>query len=132
MGLIHVFDRQIFLAITQSCYDDPLSVDNHTVCHLYLVFAIGLVLANPAADTEEAKIVDRLRKDTRTDWAEVLYRSAKLLGDAVSGFEDAGLWSVQALILMSVYTLAISKRNAAYAYYGQSIDCLCVSLLHIC
>lgn len=118
MGLIDVFDRQIFLASVESCYTDPLRADSCTLCLLYLVFAIGLVLANPAADTEEARIIDGMRSDKRADWAEVFYRSAKLLGDPVSGFEDADLWSVQALVLMSVYTLAISKRNAAYAYYG--------------
>jgi hypothetical protein len=118
MGLIDVFDRELFLASVESCYTDPLHVDTCTLCLLYLVFAIGLVLANPASDTEEAKIIDRMRSDKKTDWAEMFYRSAKLLGDPVSGFEDADLWSVQALVLMSVYTLAISKRNAAYAYYG--------------
>ena len=120
IGVIDVFDKQAFMASVESCYTNPLHVDTCTLCLLYLVFAIGLVLANPATDTEEFKIVERLRGDKKTDWAEMFYRSAKLLGDPVSGFEDADLWSVQALVLMSVYTLAISKRNAAYAYYGKS------------
>ncbi|KAB5570143.1 fungal-specific transcription factor domain-containing protein [Coniochaeta sp. 2T2.1] len=121
MGLVDVFDKQEFMASVESCYTDPLHVDTCTLCLLYLVFAIGLVLANPASDTEEFKIVERMRGEKKTDWAEMFYRSAKLLGDPVSGFEDADLWSVKALVLMSVYTLAISKRNAAYAYYGMAV-----------
>lgn len=42
-----------------------------------------------------------------------------MLADPVSGFEDADFWSVQALILTSLYMLAVSKRNAAYAYHGK-------------
>lgn len=49
---------------------------------------------------------------------EYFFRTAKLLGDPVTGFEDADFWSVQALSLMAVYMLAVSKRNAAYAYFG--------------
>lgn len=120
MGIVEVFDKEEFLASLEFCYTDPLNVDTCTLCLLYLVFAIGLVLANPMADTEEAKMIERMRNDEHNDWAEMYYRSAKLLGDPVSGFEDADLWSVQALVLMSVYTLAISKRNAAYAYYGKT------------
>lgn len=52
------------------------------------------------------------------DRAEIFFRSAKCLGDPTSGFEDADFWSVQALLLMSVYMLTKTKRNAAYAYHG--------------
>lgn len=38
--------------------------------------------------------------------------------DPDSGFEDADFWSVQALSLMTVYMMAVSKRNRAYAYLG--------------
>lgn len=41
-----------------------------------------------------------------------------MLADPVSGFEDADFWSVQALLLTSLYMLAVSKRNAAYVYHG--------------
>lgn len=119
MGLIEVFDKKQFLSSVEACYTDPLHVDTCSLCLMYLVFAIGLVLANPTPSTEEARIIERLRSDKNNDWAEMFYRSAKLLGDPVSGFEDADLWSVQALVLMAIYTLAISKRNAAYAYYGK-------------
>lgn len=118
MGLIEVFDRNEFEKSMEACYSDPLHVDPSFLCLLYLVFAIGLVLAVPTPNTREDAIIKQLR-GPGLEWAERFYRGAKHLGDPVSGFEDADFWSIQALLLMSVYTLSISKRNAAYAYYGK-------------
>jgi hypothetical protein len=100
-----------------ACYLDPLSINSNDLCLLYLVLAIGLVMATPFPGTREEAVIKRLRSD-QFNRAEAFFRSAKFLGDPVSGFEDADFWSVQALSLMSVYMLAVSKRNAAYAYYG--------------
>jgi hypothetical protein len=101
----------------ENCYTDPLSVDPSWLCLLYLMFAIGLVMAAPAPGSQEHAIIQKLRAEP-VDRAEVFYSDAKLLADPSSGFEDAGFWSIQALTLMSVYMLAVSRRNAAYAYYG--------------
>ena len=101
-----------------SCYTDPLNVDPSWLCLLYLTFAIGLVMASPIPGTREYTVVEKLRAEP-IDRAEVFYFDAKNLSDPSTGFEDAGFWSIQALTLMSVYMLAVSKRNAAYAYYGK-------------
>lgn len=103
------------------CYKDPLSVSPSLLCLLYLVFAIGLVMAAPFPGSDEAAVIEKLRSE-RTSRAESFFRSAKSLADPVSGFEDADFWSIQALLLMSLYMLAVSKRNASYAYYG-AISC---------
>lgn len=103
----------------ESCYADPLNVDPSWLCLLHLTFAIGLVMASPVPGTREHAIVQKLRAEP-FDRAEVFYQDAKNLSDPSTGFEDAGFWSIQALTLMSVYTLAVSKRNAAYAYHGES------------
>ena len=116
-GLLEVFDRASFVASVDSCYSDPLTVDSHFLCLLYLTFAIGLVLGTPLPGSRDDVVFKRLRSE-QFDRAEHFFRSAKCLADPVSGFEDADFWSVQALLLMSVYMLAVSKRNAAYAYYG--------------
>jgi hypothetical protein len=100
------------------CYSDPLSVDPSWLCLLYLTFAIGLVMAAPLPGSREDAIIQKLRAE-QIDRAEVFYSDAKHLGDPSTGFEDAGFWSIQALTLMSVYMLAVSKRNAAYAYHGE-------------
>lgn len=100
------------------CYEDPLTTDPTWLCLLHLVFAIGLVLAVPRAGTFEEAIIDKLRSDA-VNRAEAFYMNAKLLNDPVTGFEDAGFWSIQALLLMTIYNLAVSKRNAAFAYFGK-------------
>lgn len=77
-----------------------------------------MVLGTAPIGSREAAIYQRLRAD-QYDRAEIFFRNAKLLGDPTSGFEDADFWSVQALTLMAVYMLSVSKRNAAYAYFGE-------------
>ncbi|KAK5257619.1 hypothetical protein LTR16_000026 [Cryomyces antarcticus] len=119
-GLVHMFDRQSFLNSVRSCYVDPLSTDPTWLCHLNLVFAIGLMLATPRAGTTEAAIIEKLLKDD-LDRAEIFYLNAKSLSDPLTGFEDAGFWSIQALFLMAVYMLTKSKRNAAFAAFGTCI-----------
>ena len=102
----------------QACYSDPLTTDPSWLCLLNLVFAIGLIMATPAHGTPSAIVITKLRSDT-LDRAEVFYLNAKSLNDPTTGFEDADFWSVQALLLMTLYMLAVSKRNAAYAYFGR-------------
>ncbi|KAL1845315.1 hypothetical protein VTK73DRAFT_694 [Phialemonium thermophilum] len=119
-GLIEVLDRNEFRISLEGCYTNPLGVGSCYLCLFYLVLAIGLVLALPGPGSREEVIVRRLRTDG-VNWAELFYRHAKCLGDSVSGFEDADLWSVQALLLMSFYMLATSHRNAAYVYHGMAV-----------
>ncbi len=76
-------------------------------------------MAAPFPGSDEAAVIDKLRSE-RASRAELFFRSAKSLADPVSGFEDADFWSIQALLLMALYMLAISKRNASYAYFGEN------------
>ncbi|KAI9852360.1 MAG: hypothetical protein M1838_000882 [Thelocarpon superellum] len=119
-GLLEVFDEGRFLATARACYADPLATDPSWLCLLNLVFAIGLLLANPPPGSEPAAIVLRLRNDS-VDWAAIFYANAKGLSDPCTGFEDADFWSIQALLLMTLYSLIISKRNAGYAYFGMAV-----------
>ena len=84
-----------------------------------LVFAIGLTLATPTLNSSEAHAVNKLRNCPYSQ-ADVFFSNAKGFADPSTGFEDADIESVQALVLMTVYMLTISKRNAAYAYIGTS------------
>lgn len=120
-GLVQVFNRKSFMNSLDLCYSDPLSVDSSWLCLLHLTFAIGLVLATPLPGTPEAATIHKLRADP-IDRAETFYRNAKSLGDPSNGIEDADFWSIQALLLMTIYMLAGSKRNAAYAYFGRLIS----------
>ncbi|CAM1505393.1 Fc.00g110300.m01.CDS01 [Cosmosporella sp. VM-42] len=119
-GLVDIFDRKSFRRKLESCYMDPLEMKPSDLCMIYLVLAIGLVMATPGQNSPEHVLIARLRSQP-VDRAEVLFRSAKCLGDPLSGFEDGDLWSVQALSLMSVYMLAVTKRSAAYAYCGMAV-----------
>lgn len=116
-GLVEVCHRKTFMTTLEQCYTDPLNIDPHWLCLLHLIFAIGLVMATPRPGTRDDIIIRRLRADP-VDRAELFYANAKHLCDPSTGFEDSGFWSIQALTLMSVYMLAVSRRNAAYAYYG--------------
>lgn len=91
---------------------------NASLCLLCLTMAIGLVLATPIPNSPEDRIIKELRSGS-LDRAELYFRGAQTLGDPVTGFADSDFWSVQALCLMSVYLLAVSRRNAAYTYYGE-------------
>jgi hypothetical protein len=118
-GLVHVFDRDSFFTALEATYDDPLNVDSAWLCQLNLVFAIGLMLASPKAGSEEAIVIAKLEQ--HADQAEVFYLNAKNLNDPWTGFEDADFWSIQALLLMSVYMLTKSKRNTAFALLGMAV-----------
>ena len=104
----------------EQCYTDPLSIDPTWLCLLHLVFAIGLVMATPVPGSPEDFVIKKLRADPSVDRAEMFYANAKHLSDPFAGFEDSGFWSIQALTLMSVYMLAVSRRNAAYAFHGKN------------
>ena len=118
-GLLQVFDRDRFLEDMEACYSDPFQVQPSWLCLLNLVFAIGLTMATPLSGSPEALVVDKLRSE-HLDRAEVFYRNAKGLNDPMTGLEDQDFWSVQALLLMSVYMLAKTKRNTAFALLGMA------------
>ncbi|KAF2194939.1 hypothetical protein K469DRAFT_698498 [Zopfia rhizophila CBS 207.26] len=118
-GFLQVFERQKFLEDLERCYSDPLSTEPSWLCMLNLVFAIGLTMATPLSGSSEAIIIDKLRSE-HLDRAEVFYLNAKSLNDPMTGFEDQDFWSIQALLLMSVYMLAKSKRNTAFALLGMA------------
>ncbi|KAK3322503.1 fungal-specific transcription factor domain-containing protein [Apodospora peruviana] len=119
-GLIEVFDKKSFIDSIDASLVDPPSASNYLLCHVYLVLALGLVLAAPIPGSREEEVIKR-QHDAKLDRAELFFRSAKSMCNPVTGFEDADFWSVQALSLMSLYMLAVSKRNTAYAYLGMAI-----------
>ncbi|XPS81303.1 hypothetical protein M3J09_013241 [Ascochyta lentis] len=118
-GLLQVFEQDRFMEEMEACYSDPFQVQPPWLCLLNMVFAIGLTMATPLSGSPEALIIDKLRSE-HLDRAEVFYLNAKSLNDPMNGLEDQDFWSVQALLLMSVYMLAKSKRNTAFALLGMA------------
>ncbi|KAL2258128.1 hypothetical protein VTK26DRAFT_8686 [Humicola hyalothermophila] len=119
-GLIEIFDKASFLQSVEACYSDPPSAGNYFLCHLFLVLALGLLLAAPASGSREELVIQK-QLSARPDRAELFFRSARTMCDPGYGFEDADFWSIQALSMMTVYMLIVSKRNTAYAYLGMAV-----------
>ncbi|GAB1320642.1 hypothetical protein MFIFM68171_10852 [Madurella fahalii] len=119
-GLIEIFDKPKFLKLVGECYRDPPSSDKYFLCHLFLVLALGLLLATPVPGSPEEAMVQK-QLSAVPDRAELFFRSAKSMCDPGAGFEDADFWSIQALSLMTIYMLVVSKRNTAYAYLGMAV-----------
>ena len=117
-NLVQVFDERAFHETLDKCYSSPLFVDPSWLCLLNLVLAIGLVLATPIPGSPESVLIDNLRNAYKCD---IFFFNAKHLNDPIVGFEDADFWSVQALLLMSMFMLCRSKRNSAFAYIGKSL-----------
>ncbi|KAH7328545.1 fungal-specific transcription factor domain-containing protein [Stachybotrys elegans] len=119
-GILQVLDRHDFEKSLDACYTNPLSVAKQSLCLIYLTMAIGLVMATPAPNTREHQVIAELRGE-KFDRAENFFRAASELGGPQGGFYDSNLWSVQALILMTMYTLAVARRSSAYSYYGMAV-----------
>ena len=118
--MIQVFDRESFLKTVDTIYADPLSAKPNALCLLNLVFAIGLMTATPRPESAEAATIEKLWNE-HIDRAELFYLNAKSLSDPMTGFEDADFWSVQALLLMTIYFLCKSKRQTAFALLGMAV-----------
>jgi hypothetical protein len=84
------------------------------------VLSLGLILATPTPGSRQDEIIKKLLAG-KPDRAELFFRSARSMCDPDSGFEDADFWSVQALSLMTMYMLVVSKRNRAYADLGKRL-----------
>ncbi|KAK4243766.1 fungal-specific transcription factor domain-containing protein [Corynascus novoguineensis] len=119
-GLVEILDKASFLRSVEECYRDPPSSRNDFLCNLYLVLALGLLLAAPAPGSRDEAAVQR-QLAAQPNRAELFFRSARSMCDPASGFEDADFWSIQSLALMTIYMLIHSKRNRAYAYLGMAV-----------
>jgi len=86
-----------------------------------LFFAIGLQLRKEvtAPTLAEIEILQRV-EGGRVNRAEIFYTTAKLLKDPVADIEDGGIATVQSLLLMTIFSLASSKRNSAWTQLGKS------------
>ena len=110
----------MFLDCVDEYYQSPHLAKQGFFCHFYLVLAIGSILAAPnPGGRQELVIKKQLSKIF--DQAELFFLSAKALRDPVGvALEGADIWSIQSLCLMSLYMLAVSRRNAAYEHIGWS------------
>lgn len=121
-GFLHIFDQTAFTQLVERVYDNPLSAEPSLLCLLNLVFANGLQMRTNSRhiSAQEERIIKRLTGNG-TIQSEAFFVTAKNLRDPVAGFEDGGVTSIQALLLMTLYMLSVSKRNTAWVYSGMAI-----------
>jgi hypothetical protein len=122
---------EVFAKDFATIYENPLKADQSRLCILNLVFAVGLQLTRSSAANSfiEGQILKRLDGGDISR-AEMFYLNATHLNDPISGFEDGDITSVQSLLLITVYMLTVSKRNAAWAYFGM-IQTRCLYYMNI-
>ncbi|KAL1954325.1 hypothetical protein VTO42DRAFT_1399 [Malbranchea cinnamomea] len=122
VGIVHILDRETFTQEVATIYGNPLQVEQSRLCILNLVFAVGLQLTRGSVvqGYRESQILKRLDGGS-VNRAEMFYLNATHLSDPVSGFEDGDITSIQALLLLTLFMLTVSKRNAAWAYLGMAV-----------
>lgn len=118
IGFVEIFDRQHFLALVRKCYDQSTPVSPPIVFLLQLVCAIGLVVANPAAGSRDEATLRPLLSN-RAIQAESFFNDARKNVCSTSAFEDPQVVTIQGFLLITLYMLHLSRRNAAYAYLGE-------------
>ncbi|KAI8671524.1 hypothetical protein NCS57_00627900 [Fusarium keratoplasticum] len=125
-GLLWVLDPNWTDMALNRVYAAPDSAAASDRCLIYLVLAIGFTMGPVSLSPGHDAVIHEMRM-LDDQWGERLFAAAKSIGDPMTAFEDegwsedGGLWSVQALALMSYFTLLVSRRNAAYAYCGMAV-----------
>lgn len=115
-GLFEILDRPSIDKLLRS--DQYLSsTEGLDLCLVYLVLAIGMVMAESG---HQDRSVSALMTDQQ-DHADMFFRSGKLVGD-VAGFLDGDIRTVQARVLMALYNFLVSDWNAAYDCLGTWFD----------
>lgn len=74
----------------------------------------------PVQDTAATRILEMLEANG-VKRAERFYLAARQLKDPTTECVEGGLEVAQSLLLMTIYMLASAKRNAAWAYLGNSM-----------
>ncbi|KIM99984.1 hypothetical protein OIDMADRAFT_70834, partial [Oidiodendron maius Zn] len=130
-GLFEIFDKSEFTAKVLDTYSRPLDASPQWLCHLNLVFAIGLQICKDITTLTavETCIMQRLEGKT-VNRAEIFYITAKEFKDPVLAIEGGEISDIQSLLLTTIYMLASSKRNAAWGYLGNETAGMAVNLAH--
>ncbi|KAH6672312.1 fungal-specific transcription factor domain-containing protein [Halenospora varia] len=122
-GLFEIFNKSTFVSKVLETYREPLDADPQWLCHLNLIFAIGLLLRRDVVlpSPSEIELLQRLEGKCMKR-AEVFYATAKHLKDPVIAIEEGGIEVVQSLFLMVIYFLASAKRNSAWMHLGMAVN----------
>ncbi|KAJ6780516.1 hypothetical protein PWT90_07340 [Aphanocladium album] len=113
--LVEIIDESTVRELLRACYSGPPPKEHRTLCLIYMLFAIGSVVAR----TKNLEFPD-FRGSPATAQADSYFGFAHS-NLCTSGFEHAELWKVQAWALMTTYYLASSQWGAADTFIGLAV-----------
>lgn len=117
-----MFNPFTFRERVKETYRHPLAEKRSWLCILNLVFAIGLQFFSDSDPGSPSTVsLDELGIN-HPQLSETFFTNAKRLKDPISGVEDGDYISIDALLLTTLYMLAIGKRNTAWGYFGKICD----------
>ncbi|CAG1968460.1 unnamed protein product, partial [Fusarium graminearum] len=117
LGFIDVTSPESVEAKLHRIYNGPSQVHYSDRCIIYLVLAIGLTFDSGLAEGALQA----------TNLKEQFFASAEALLQSIEtqrGIEtyNGVPWTLQALVLMSLYMLCVSRRHAAHSYCGRAFE----------
>lgn len=117
-GFLELFDRGSFLENVGCCFTNPFTVQPAFLSQLYLVLAIGLILANHDITTHSGLLVSKLQTQ-REFYTESFFKMARGLADFHPDFESANLSTIEIILLIAIWKLVSWRRDSAHHYLGQ-------------
>ncbi|KAH7037988.1 uncharacterized protein B0I36DRAFT_315233 [Microdochium trichocladiopsis] len=116
VGFVDLFDRGSFLESVGYCFINPLAVSPAFLSQLYLVLAIGLILADrDDTTTHGGLLIAKLHAQSHV-YAESFFRNARGLADFRPDFESANTSTVEILLLIALWKLTSWRRDSAHHY----------------
>ena len=119
-GVLELFDEKTFLEELNIYYQEYSTKNSSWTAQFYMILAIGLCLATPAAGSREAAVVDHLRLNfpRRPD---EYFTAAKQIHNPFVDTDYTSFASVQTMTLLALYMLFQAERNLAYVYTGMAV-----------
>ncbi|EKJ76602.1 hypothetical protein FPSE_03152 [Fusarium pseudograminearum CS3096] len=117
LGFIDVISSESVGATLRQMYNGPSQVYYSERCIIYLVLAIGLTFDFGPA---EGALQDPNLKEQFFASAEALLQPIETQRGTKS--YNGVPWTLQALVLMSLYMLCVSRRHAAHSYCGRAFE----------
>ncbi|KAM3558678.1 hypothetical protein MY1884_003879 [Beauveria asiatica] len=117
--LVELVDESTIKELLQTCYSKPLQHEPGSLCLLYLLFAAGSVILEAQkkldySDPDPCSVDATVKSEEYFEFAE-----ATLM--RFGGYDKYEVWMIQAWALMTAYSLAASKWNAADVYIGLAV-----------
>ncbi|KAM3482389.1 hypothetical protein MY5147_000237 [Beauveria neobassiana] len=117
--LVELLDESTIKELLQTCYSKPHEQEPGSLCLLYLLFAAGSVILEAQKNTDYSHPVP-CSVETAVK-SEEYFEFAEATLMRFGGYENYEVWMIQAWALMTVYSLAASKLNAADVYIGLAV-----------